>query len=131
MRIFNRIKRGMCLLLMLLFFCIEGSVVYMGAEMEDTEIQIEDTEIEIEDTTIAVTDIEIGEHEDVVNVGETLSLSATVLPVDATHSTVTYKSSDEAIATVNSSGEVKVPVNVFSALIQRIFISTADSVSYA
>lgn len=107
MRIFNRIKRGMCLLLMLLFFCIEGSVVYMGAEMEDTEIQIEDTEIEIEDTTIAVTDIEIGEHEDVVNVGETLSLSATVLPVDATHSTVTYKSSDEAIATVNSSGEVK------------------------
>lgn len=75
--------------------------------MEDTEIQIEDTEIEIEDTTIAVTDIEIGEHEDVVNVGETLSLSATVLPVDATHSTVTYKSSDEAIATVNSSGEVK------------------------
>lgn len=107
MRIFNRIKRGMCLLLMLLFFCIEGSVVYMGAEMEDTEIQIEDTEFELEDTTIAVTDIEIGDHEDVVNVGETLSLSATVLPVDATHSTVTYKSSDEAIATVNSSGEVK------------------------
>lgn len=107
MRIFNRTKRGMCLLLMLLLFCLEGSVVYMGAEMEDTEIQIEDTEIEIEDTTIAVTDIEIGDHEDVVNVGETLSLSTTVLPVDATHSTVTYKSSDEAIATVNSSGEVK------------------------
>ena len=100
MRIFNRTKRGMCLLLMLLLFCLEGSVVYMGAEMEDTEIQIEDT-------TIAVTDIEIGDHEDVVNVGETLSLSATVLPVDATHSAVTYKSSDEAIAMVNSSGEVK------------------------
>lgn len=107
MRIFNRTKRGMCLLLMLLLLCQEGNVVYMGAEMEDTEIQIEDTEIEIEDTTIAVTDIEIGDYEDVVNVGETLSLSATVLPVDATHSTVTYKSSDEAIATVNSSGEVK------------------------
>ncbi|MBQ3558883.1 MAG: Ig-like domain-containing protein [Agathobacter sp.] len=86
----------------------------MGAEIEDTEfeindteIEIEDTEIEIEDTTIAVTDIEISDHEDVVNVGETLSLSATVLPVDATNSTVTYKSSDEAIAMVNSSGEVK------------------------
>ena len=99
---------------MLLFFCLEGSVVYMGAEIEDTEfeindteIEIEDTEIEIEDTTIAVTDIEISDHEDVVNVGETLSLSATVLPVDATNSTVTYKSSDEAIAMVNSSGEVK------------------------
>lgn len=107
MRIFNRIKRGMCLLLMLLFFCLEGSVVYMGAEIEDTEFEIDDTEIEIEDTTIAVTDIEISDHEDVVNVGETFSLSATVLPVDATNSTVTYKSSDEAIATVNSSGEVK------------------------
>ena len=107
MRIFNRTKRGMCLLLMLLLLCLEGSVVYLGAEMEDTEIQIEDTEIEIEDTTIAVTDIEIADHEDVVNVGETLNLSATVLPVDATNSIVTYKSSDEAIATVKSSGEVK------------------------
>ena len=107
MRIFNRTKRGMCLLFLLLLFGLEGSVVYMGAEMEDTEIQIEDTEIEIEDTTIAVTDIEIGEHEDVVNVGETLSLSATILPVDATDSNVTYKSSDEAIATVKSTGEVK------------------------
>lgn len=106
---------------MLLLFCLQGSVVYVGAEMEDTEIQIEDTELDnqnpesdnedkdiiIEDESIAVTDIEIANHESVVNVGETLSLSATVLPVDANNSTVTYKSSDEAIATVNSSGEVK------------------------
>ena len=38
---------------------------------------------------------------------ETISLSATVLPSDATDSTVTYTSSNEKIATVNSSGEVK------------------------
>lgn len=110
MRILNRRKLGMCLFFLLVFFCLGGRSVYMGAEIEDTEIQIEDTEIgdiTIEDETIAVTDIEIADHEDVVNVGETLSLSATVLPVDATNSDVTYKSSDESIATVKSTGEVK------------------------
>lgn len=62
---------------------------------------------EEEDTTIAVSDIEIGSHETEIKVGETLSISATVLPSDATNSTVTYKSSNEAVATVNSTGEVK------------------------
>ena len=62
---------------------------------------------EEEDTTIPVSDIEIGSHENEVKVGGTLSISATVLPADATNSTVTYKSSDEGIATVNSTGEVQ------------------------
>lgn len=62
---------------------------------------------EEEDTTIAVSDIEIGSHETEIKVGETFSISATVLPSDATNSTVTYKSSNEAVATVNSTGEVK------------------------
>lgn len=100
MRILKRRKQRICLFLLLLLFCIEGKDVYMGTELEDTEIQIEDT-------TIAISDIEIGDHEDVLNVDETLSLSATVLPVDATNSNVTYKSSDESIATVKSTGEVK------------------------
>lgn len=112
MRILKRRKQRLCLFLLLLLFCIEGKDVYMGTELEDTEIQIEDTDVEIEnseteDTTIAVSDIELGEYEDVLNVGETVSLSATVLPVDATNSNVTYKSSDESIATVKSTGEVK------------------------
>lgn len=63
--------------------------------------------IEKEDTTIPVTDIEIGGHENEVKAGESLSISAAVLPADATNSTVTYKSSDESIATVNSTGEVR------------------------
>lgn len=110
MRILNKRTLGMCLFFLLVFFCLESRSVYAGAEIEDTEIQIEDTEIEgaiIEDENIAVTDIEIADHEGVVNVGETLSLSATVLPVDATGSNITYKSSDESIATVKSTGEVK------------------------
>ena len=36
-----------------------------------------------------------------------MTLSATVIPSDATDSTVTYQTSDEKIATVSSSGEVK------------------------
>lgn len=56
---------------------------------------------------IPVKDIEIGDYEDELEVDKTMNLSVTVLPADATHNTVTYKSSDKKIATVNSSGEVK------------------------
>lgn len=59
------------------------------------------------DNKIAVTDIEISNHEDELAVDETMTLSAKVLPADATESTVSFRSSDSSIATVNSSGEVK------------------------
>lgn len=63
--------------------------------------------VEAKSEEIPVTDIEIADHEEELEVDKTLSLSVTVLPSDATNNTVTYKSSDEKIATVNSSGEVK------------------------
>lgn len=56
---------------------------------------------------IPVSDIEISDHEDEVEVGNTLNLTATVLPATATDSTVIFRSSDTNIATVNSGGEVK------------------------
>ncbi len=56
---------------------------------------------------IPVSDIEISDHEDEVEVGNTLNLTATVLPATATDPTVIFRSSDMNIATVNSSGEVK------------------------
>lgn len=56
---------------------------------------------------IPVTDIEIANHEDELEVDKTLTLSVTVLPSDATDNTVKYTSSNEKVATVNSSGEVK------------------------
>ena len=77
------------------------------ASCQDVSASFELQVGEEEDTTIPVSDIEIGSHESEVKVGETLSISATVLPADATNSTITYKSSDEGIATVNSTGEVQ------------------------
>lgn len=62
---------------------------------------------EEENTNVPVTDIEIGSYEAELEVDNTLTLSATVVPSDATNSTLSYRSSDESIATVSSSGEVK------------------------
>lgn len=59
------------------------------------------------DTTVAVTDIEIADHEDELEVDKTLTLSVTVLPSTATDATVSYSSSNPAVATVSSTGEVK------------------------
>jgi uncharacterized protein YjdB len=56
---------------------------------------------------VAVTDVEIGNYEAEMEVGKTQTLSATVLPNNATNATLTYKSSDTKIATVLSTGEVK------------------------
>lgn len=77
--------------------------VFVGEVSQSFELWV----IEEEDTTIHVTDIEIGEHESELEVGKTLTLSGTVLPSDATNATITYTSSNPAIATVSSTGEVK------------------------
>lgn len=69
--------------------------------------EIQDKSEEVIEEIIQVKDIEISDYEKELNVGSTLNLTVTVLPADATDSTVTYKSSNLEIATVNSSGEVK------------------------
>ncbi len=56
--------------------------------------------------TIPATSVTLSDTVAVVPVGETLQLSATVLPDDASNRTVTWSSSDEAIATVDASGLV-------------------------
>lgn len=112
MRTVSRIKSVICIFLIVLLFFAKSAEVTLGTECEGLE-EIEETEEfeeeteDTEDATIEVTDIEISDHEDELNVGDIISLSVTVLPLDATDSTITYKSSDESIATVNSSGEVK------------------------
>lgn len=55
---------------------------------------------------VAVTSVEISAAKTSLTVGESLSLTTTVLPINATDKSVTYKSSDEKVLTVNASGLV-------------------------
>ena len=58
------------------------------------------------DETVAVTEVKITSPVTEVTVGKTITLTATVLPENATDKTVTWTSSDTAIATVDSTGKV-------------------------
>ena len=65
------------------------------------------TDVQDMEQNIPVTDIGISDHEEKVEVGKTINLTATALPANATESTITFRSSDINIATVTSGGEVK------------------------
>ena len=64
-------------------------------------------EIEYTEEIVEVKDLEIAHYEKELNVDTTMNLTVTVLPENATDTTVTYKSSNPKIATVSSTGEVK------------------------
>lgn len=57
-------------------------------------------------TTIVVTDIKINENVTSMKEGESQKLTATITPNDANDKNITWKSSDESIATVSTTGEV-------------------------
>lgn len=57
-------------------------------------------------TTIAVTDIKINENVTNMEEGKSKKLTATITPNNATDKNITWKSSDESIATVSTTGEV-------------------------
>lgn len=57
-------------------------------------------------TTIVVTDIKINENVTSMKEGESKKLTATITPNDATDKNIAWKSSDESIATVSTTGEV-------------------------
>lgn len=57
-------------------------------------------------TTIAVTDIKINENVTNMEEGESKKLTTTITPDNATDKNITWKSSDESIATVSTTGEV-------------------------
>ena len=56
--------------------------------------------------TIPVTNVEINENIDSLAIGATTSLTANVLPLDATYKTVTWRSINPSVATVSPAGVV-------------------------
>lgn len=55
---------------------------------------------------INVMDIEVSDYKEIIKVDETVDISATVLPIDATKPGITYTSSNPQVATINSSGRI-------------------------
>lgn len=57
-------------------------------------------------TTIVATDIRINENITSMKEGESQKLTATITPENVTDKNITWKSSDESIATISSNGEI-------------------------
>lgn len=57
-------------------------------------------------TTVAVTGVSLDKTTASVAVGDTVQLTATIAPADATNANKSFKSSDETIATVDETGLV-------------------------
>ena len=60
-----------------------------------------------EPSTVEVTDIKISENLGDIEVGENKVITATITPDNATNKNITWKSSDESIATVSSYGLIR------------------------
>ena len=86
-----------------LFLCVMCVTLLCGIQCYATEME----DIEHIEENIEVKDVEISNYEKELNVDTTMNLTVTVLPENATDSTVTYTSSNPEIATVSSTGEVK------------------------
>ena len=71
------------------------------------KVRIEPVTTETSEPHIAVVDIEIANFKEEIQVDESVDITPTVLPKDATKPDVTYSSSNSNIATVNSLGQIK------------------------
>ena len=62
--------------------------------------------VTVSETSVAVTGVTLNKTALTLNIGASETLSATVAPADATNKKVTWKSSDAAVATVDTNGKV-------------------------
>lgn len=56
--------------------------------------------------TVAVTEIQINENPETLEVGASKMLTVTITPNNATNKEITWKTSDESVATISTTGEV-------------------------
>ena len=78
--------------------------------------------VTVEAATVAVTGVTVSPKTDTIAVSDTITLTATVAPDNATNKAVTWSSSDDAIATVTDAGVVEGK----SAGTATITVTTAD-----
>ncbi|MBC2727213.1 MAG: Ig-like domain-containing protein, partial [Desulfosporosinus sp.] len=106
----------------------QTSVVFDNAGEYTIGLQVTDANDRISTTTaavnvrVAVTGVNLDKETLTLEAGKTGSLTAAVLPEDAPDKTVTWSSSNPAVATVNSNGEVT-GVNLGTAIIS---VKTTD-----
>ncbi len=74
--------------------------IAVSVKNEAMEEALTDTCTVIVKEAIAITSVVLSAEKDTLNVGETLTLEATFAPENATEPTITWTSSDEAVATV-------------------------------
>jgi hypothetical protein len=96
---------------------VDGTTLVYALKDEDTEGSgsIEDTEGMLDDLStvaaieqnIPVRDIEIGAYKKEIMIDETVDITAKVIPGNATEQEITYWSTDEDVATVDSKGQIK------------------------
>lgn len=99
----------LCLLLFSVAF-IDICKAEENVEVKESEEQVYFEKLKESDTEydqIKLMDIEIEGYQEELFVGDTMHLTATVVPNNATETLVTYKSSDDNVATVKSTGVVE------------------------
>ncbi|WP_019299042.1 N4-gp56 family major capsid protein [Lactococcus garvieae] len=77
-----------------------GDEHYVVAIVDDSKI------VRVETAPIPVTGVTMSQKTASMKVGDTKQVTGTVAPTNATNKTVTYTSSDEAVATVDANGKI-------------------------
>jgi uncharacterized protein YjdB len=88
---------------------IDDSVATMPEDLMDSAFGVVPENLKAETKVTVTTNVEgitLDKTEGVLTVGNTVTVTATVTPDTATNASVTWSSSDEAIATVDSEGKI-------------------------
>lgn len=100
---------------------------YNGATLSSIRIKNDSAKGKVYSETVAVDSVTVTPDTATLKIGETTTLTAEVLPADATDKTVTWSSSDEKVATVDKNGKVTA-VAAGTATIKAV--SNADDTIY-
>lgn len=115
-----------------------GSATITATSKDNSEVKHSIT-INVIAKTIAVEDIEITTQAVTLNRGKTISIIASVLPENATHKKLIWRSDDKTIATVTTSGVIKgikagvttvtVSSNTYEDVFKKITVTVKEVVS--